>query len=883
MKFYTYVGVVGNDVLYRYIENGEHYTETVKYQPTLFATTSKHSDYKTLHDQMVAPLYLPNIKAARDKIKEMQDVVGYNIYGTKHYDVQFIRDAHPGNVKYDPSKIRGHLIDIEVHREDGFPNPSEALWPVTGITVYDTVDKRFVMFAYHETDDYVHNPDHPVVGDLPVDVFNFNSELHLMTSWVHFMQSRQPDWWSGWNSEGFDVPYLVNRVKNLFGEDKLRELSPFRMKPDARETRDDWGNRNTVYQIRGVPHLDYMHLYKTHTFVTQEKYTLDHIGYVELDETKLEYDGTLADLYNNDFQLYMEYNLQDVNLLKRLEEKKNLFPVTYALAYFQKVNYVDTLATVKPWEALMYNRLMDKNIVPPMKANGKKDRPFAGAYVMPPTMGIKEWVVSCDLNSMYPHLIQQYNLGPDTIIEDEDLPVDIQEWRKTFVDIRDDMADLLKREPHPVKEDVDPINDMQTDRLIRQSIDTSILEGRNICMTANGQFFKTDKMSILSETMRELYSTRKAKKKEMLNKEQQLVIAKTEKNMELAAQLEAEIDALDNMQMALKICLNSGYGAIGNPHFCYFDLRVAEAITLGGQYAIKYIGFKADDYLNNILGTDKRYTVYTDTDSVYIECKDLVERFCQSKDELDIVKFLDTVFEQKIVPYMGRSYEESAAYMHAYENRMFMAREVISPRSMWTAKKRYIMDVWNSEGVQYDKPKLKVMGLEAVRSTTPELMRNKLKEVYKLILNSNNDTVIEFIENFKEEYFAMPIERIALGSGCNGLLKYASNSNPVYIKGTPKHVKGALIYNNALQRLGLDTVYEPIKEAEKIHYVELKLPNKLGEEVVAFNSKLPQEFNVHAQVDKELMFNKSFTKALDNMLTTINWTTERVFSLDAFM
>lgn len=887
-KFYTYATVQGNNILYRYVENGQSYIERVPYEPTMYTKTGHETQLKTLFDESVEPLSFNSIRDCKTHIKDMKDVYGYTLFGNSNFEQQLLRDEYPKAVAYDPQYIRGHFVDIEVHSETGeFPHAEHAEHPIVAIGVYDTMQKAYMVLCYHPTQKFDSSKIklNEKIKDVTVVVKQCASEEEVINDWIKLMQGLQPNWISGWNSEKFDLPYLVHRIEKLFGKERIKDLSPFNCYPAERTIKDDFGNEHTVYQIKGIPHLDYLLVYKKHTFVTQESYKLDHIAEVELGENKIEYDGTIRELYENDFQLYIEYNIQDVRLMVKLEEKLRLMDVTYALAYFCKINYQDTLSPVKSWEGILYNKLLDNNIVQPLHPSGKKDGKFSGAHVKSPKVGLSKWVVSCDLNSLYPHLIQQYNLGPDTKITDAMLPPKIWHARQNelqFLQFKmtraaEEVARIKAKEKRKVKEgDVaDAMLQEIEDVIIHRKLDTSFLKGTQIAMAPNATFYRTDKMSILSATMRDLYTNRKGFKKQMLAAEQKKVDAKAAGNKDEAAQWENEEVRNDNMQMAMKILLNSGYGALGTDSFKYFDVDVAEAITRAGRLSIRWIAQRTNEYFEQVTGVKKDVIVAIDTDSVYIDCEGLVNAVYNGQlptDEHKIVDLLDQIFETTIVPKMAEWYEELAQYLNAYENRMFMAREVIAPRAFWTAKKRYFMEVWNSEGVAYNPPKLKVMGLEAVRSTTPQLIRETLKKVYKICLRGDNNKMIEFYNTFKTEYMQLPIQTIALGSAVNGLNKYADEKN-IWKDGSgaQSHVKAALIFNHHIKLQGLSEKYEEIKEGEKIKYVLIKKPNLLKEEVVGFTTKLPPEFRLERCIDKDAMFQKAFTKPITSLMELLEW------------
>ena len=342
--------------------------------------------------------------------------------------------------------------------------------------------------------------------------------------------------------------------------------------------------------------------------------------------------------------------------------------------------------------------------------------------------------------------------------------------------------------------------------------------------------------------------------------------------------------------MAAKILLNSAYGALGNQYFRYFDIRQAESITLSGQLSIRWIEKKVNEYMNKTLKNteDKEYVIASDTDSIYVVFSDLVSKVFGEKDYLagnvptdKVVSFLDRVAQDKLEPFINKSYEELASYMNSYDQKMVMAREVIASKGLWTAKKRYILNVWDNEGVRYKAPELKIMGIEAVRSSTPAACRDRLKQSFKVIMKGDNDELIAYVENFREEFKKMDVDMIAFPRSVNGLKKYRDAVH-VFKKGTPIHVKGVIHYNMLVEKHNLGMTYPIIQEGEKIKFVYLKEPNPLANNTIAIGSILPEEFDLHRFVDYNKQFEKAFLDPIKTITDTIGWQLEKIITMDDF-
>ena len=840
-KYYTNITVYGPHILYRGVKNGRRIKEKINYAPTLFLPAKKKTDYKTLFGEYLEPMQFANIREARDFVKRYESVENFKVYGNDRYAYAFIADTHKGLIDWNIEELSIAIIDIEVGSENGFPDPYKASEPITAIAVRQLNGGTTVYGCGH----YDNN-------DETVTYIRCQDEIDLCKKFLNDWQHNYPDVVTGWNTEGFDIPYLVNRFTKLFGEKEARKLSPWEVINER--VYNFKGSERKSYDIFGIAQLDYIELYKWYApnGKSQDSYKLDNIASVELGENKLSYDeyDTLHQLYKLNYQKFIEYNIKDVELILKLEEKLKLIQLALTMAYDTKCNYSDVFAQTRMWDALIYNHLLDQKIIVPPKEVSHKGEAFEGAYVKEPQVGNHDWVASFDLNSLYPHLIQMYNISPETLI-----PVSehTEEMRKVIHD------------------------GVTVDKLLEMKVDTSKIS--DVILTPNAQYFRKDVQGFLPKMMEEMYEDRKKFKKLMLKAEQEY---ENETDVAKKKELENLIARYNNLQLAKKLSLNSAYGALGSQYFRFFDLRMALAVTMSGQLAIQWIESKLNTYMNDILKTKKDYVIASDTDSIYLNLGPLVRKvYKEETDPNKIITFMDRVCEDKIQPYINKSYQELADYIHAYAQKMQMKREALASKGIWTAKKRYILNVYNNEGVQYAEPQMKVKGLEMIKSSTPYAIREKMKEMVQLVMNGTETDVQDFIAKFREDFKKLPVEDISFPRGVNNLAEYR-DSIGIYKKGTPIHVKGALLYNDFLKQKNLTSVYPLIKEGEKLKFTYLKTPNPIKDTVISFPTRLPKEFDLQKYIDYNIQFEKAFIEPVSVILNCMGWSSEKNNSLESF-
>ena len=827
MNIYTYARHYGNDILFRGVKDGKRFTARRGFQPTLFVKSQEKSKYKSIFGENVSPMKFPTNKEATAFFDSYKDVDNFPIFGQNYYAYQYITENYPGEIQWDANKMAIYSIDIETTSEGGFPNVDSPSEKVLVITLQNNNTKKITTFGLGE---FTPGPD---TQKFDIDWIGCKDEYTLIKTFLEWWEENTPDIITGWNSNLFDMPYLITRTERILGEGEHKRFSPFGL-VNKRPIR--FANREmTAFEITGVAQLDYFDLYKKFTYVTRESYKLDFIAEVELGKNKLESGfDTFKEFYDNDWNRFVEYNIIDTVIVDELEDKMKLIELAITMAYDAKCNFGDVFSPVRIWDSLIYNYLWEKKIVVG-QGGGRKDRQIEGAYVQEPVPGSYEWVASFDATSLYPSIIMQYNMSPETIVPGFNYDVKV-----------DDQLDRYK-----------------LDKLVE----------KNYAMAGNGSWYTREKKGFMPELVQTFFNDRLRYKKLMQESQK--------KFQETGAKVyQNEIAKYNNFQMARKIQLNSLYGALANQYFRFYDDRIAEGITMSGQLVIRDTAKALDKYMNKVCGTeDEMYSFYSDTDSCYVTCKTLVENFFPDKDTDKVVGLLDKIATDKIEPAIAQAMKRLGNYTNVFEHKIDFKREVIADKGVFVAKKRYALNVLDDEGLRLKDPKLKVMGLEIVRSSTPAPIRDSLKEAVRLILTSDEEHLQKYIAEAQKHFNTLTAEDIAFPRGCNNLKKYTSTAD-VYQKGTPIHVRGSLLYNKLLKDQSLNLKYEKIQEGDKIKFLYLKEPNSLHENTIAFVTKLPKEFDITKYVDYDLIFQKAFIDPLENILKPLGWNTEPQATLE---
>jgi len=842
-SFYTSVERYGKNILWRGYENGKRFSYRVPFKPTLYLhTPKKGGDFKSLiGGKSLHPQKFGEMREAKNFIEEYKGVAGFEVFGSTNFVTQFIQEHYPEEVRFNIADVNIVSFDIEVDIRDGFADIEQANNEITSIAYKSSKSKKYFLLGRKDYD-----KTKTITGIDPDNIVfaKFDTEAQLLQGFIKLWTADYPDIVTGWNVEYFDIQYIVTRIIRLLGEESAKKLSPWKSIDQKR--REVFGKVQATYKISGMSVIDYMDAFKKfgYKYGPQESYKLDHIAHVILGEKKLDYSeyGSLTALYDENPQLYLDYNLKDTHLIQRMEEETSLLALVMTVAYGGGVNYNDAFGTVGIWESTIYRRLIADKVVPPVKDSpGQRMGELVGGYVKDPKPGMYPWVVSFDLNSLYPHLMLQYNMSPETYLPNE--------------------------------------REVVTQDMVLNSEFKNT--NTNMSVAANGVCFRNDEVGIIPSIIDEYYNNRSVIKKQMIAVEQQFEV---ETDPVEKKRLKREMNQLHNSQMSIKIAMNSLYGATANIYFLYYINEMAEAITTSGQLSIRYAQKSVNDYLNKILNTkDKDYIVYIDTDSIYVNFGPFIKEVFGTVDidRKQGEEFLDKVCSTKIEQIIEQGYEKLANDMGAYRNAMVMKREKITDRSIFIAKKRYILNALNSEGVHYEEPKVSVTGLESVRSSTPEICREKMKQIFKVILSGDETETQQFIAKFRDEFRSLPPEDIAKTSGTDNINKYMSKET-LYRKGCPMHVRGCILYNHFLTQKKLDKKYEKVQSGDKIKFVYLKVPNPIRENMISFPGVLPKELGLDKYIDYDTQFDKVFLGPVENIIEPLGWKSEKVNTIEDF-
>lgn len=833
---YSNVAQRGNYLYVRGSDNGRRFKTKIEFSPTIWVSSKikgAEDPWTTLDGQTVYSLQAGSIKETRDFVERYSDVHGMSVYESPGNVYQYIAETYTGELDFSLKDLKITFVDIEVESERGFPNPVTASEKILLISLKDLGDDKIITWGVKPLQKIIPN----------VEYRYFPEEKDLLRDFLAYWQNNYPDILTGWNSTLFDVTYLYNRISLILGEKFADKLSPWGQ-VNQREVVTKFNNKALRTYISGVSLLDYMELYmKFGTYSAKESYKLEAICEEEIGVGKVKNPGaSFQDFYTNHWETFVSYNVRDVTLVEALDNKMRLLELGITIAYSAKINFEDVFSPVKCWDMICYNYLNEQKMVVPMKNKNVKSGMYEGAYVKQPIDGRHYWCVSFDLTSLYPHIMMQNNMSPETIC-DMKIPTNVE-------------------------------------ALLNRATDLSEVYEADVAMAANGVCFRRDFKGLLPIQMERFFNLRTVYKKKMIE-------AKKAKERDGGDEWDREISRYDNLQQAMKILLNSMYGALGNVYSRYYDIRIAEGITLTGQLVIRWIANTLNAYMNKALQTEGvDYVLLIDTDSVVLNMGPLVAKMYPNHTKEETVDWLDKISQEVFQNVINKTVEELATYTNAYAQKMFMKRENIVDVMLSVSKKRYVMSVYDSEGVRYKTPKLKIMGLQIVKASTPAVVRRSLKESIPKILYGTEEDLQNYVEEQRNVFGRFSPEEIAFPRSVNNLAKY-SDPKTIYRKGKgmggcPIHVRAALLFNHMVRQKGLELKYPLIQEGNKMRFIYLRTPNPIGENCIGFVDELPPEFELVSYVDYDTMFVKTFEDAVQNFVQPIGWHTQSQPSLEEF-
>ena len=728
------------------------------------------------------------------------------------------------------------ILDIEVEVTDGFPDVRRAENIITSIAIYDDITEEYHCFILDKKGE-VESTDtiHPR-----------QTEYDLLKSFMTKYLEISPTILTGWNVEFFDMPYLFNRMIQVIGYEMASCLSPIQIVKHI--DRKDKEKEQLSIKIAGVNTLDYFQLYRKFTFSERPSYRLDAIGDYELGQKKVEYEGTLNDLYENDINKFIKYNIHDCRLVKLLNDKLNFIEIARGLAHVGHVPYEDIFMSSRYLEGAILTYLKNKKIVAPNKPKRrikKKDmKKFVGAYVQEPQKGKHSWVYDLDITSMYPSCIMSLNISPETKIGK------IKGWNP---------EEFLKKDNRKTYTIIK--NGKDIGKLTEKEVSEYLSESK-VSIATNGVMYKTEKKGLLAALLEKWFNERVEYRKLAKKFHEQ---GDTDKS-----------EYFDRRQYLQKILLNSLYGVLGLPVFRFYDLDNAEAVTYTGQSLIKFTKKIVNSYYNKELDDTKDHCIYIDTDSVFYSATPVVKkRFPNQK--LNDVMMTQRILEiaSEVQNYLNNSYDYFAKkFCNIDTHRFEIKQEVIAKAGLFVTKKRYGMKIINDNGRVVNK--MLVKGLDTVRSSFPVAMKELLAKLLEdILMEVPKDKLDEYILNFKKSMKLMNFDKIAMPIGVRGIRKYAQVDETGLIiskLGTPVHVKASYAYNNFLTIQKLNR-YEKIGESQKIKWVYLK-NNPYGFKVIAYKGyedpKKLMDF-IKTYIDTDKIYKQALDKKIFMFYNALNW------------
>jgi DNA polymerase elongation subunit (family B) len=810
-------------------EDGERIDTEIPFRPYFYV---EHEGAKDAISIFKTTLAKKTFKNSLERKKYLDNTSLTRIFHNLGPEQQFLIEMYK-EINNDPNfskfPLKTFLLDIEVDTtyDSTFPTPEKAAVPINLITVYDTLTKTTHTWGLGN---------HYKPSSADCIYHRCDTEHNLILQFIDFWKSDYPDIASGWNSSGFDFPYIINRFAKLFGEDFVNQLSPVGS-VRGRKVFTDMGKEMTVWSISGISLIDYMDLYKTFSPGERESFSLNYISELELGEGKIAHNAvSLGELAHSDWKLFVDYNIQDVHLLVKLEEKLKFLEIARMLSYKGCTNFEAALGKVAIVTGAVSIQASKQGFVIPTFLHKQDRESYEGGFVRDPERGIQKAIVSFDVNSLYPNTIITLNISPETKIGKI---VDGNFGSKQDLTIR-----LVNNKIHK----------LSTENF------KQFLTKEKVAISSAGILYSQKDKGVIPNLIDQIYKERVEAKTELTKIKK---AGKKDKSSLLKATY------YDTLQYTLKILLNSIYGTFANKHSALMDIDNATSITATGQNVARAGSNILDQFVKEKYGIQNSITKYGDTDSVYVsidsvlqKCNlNLLENGAINDKVHAIVNELDEHVNKEILNW-------ARTELFSIDPRYVFKREVISDVGIFLQKKRYILHVLDEEGVPVDK--FKYTGIELVRSTTPKKVKKFLENIIKTaLLTQNLKKTNEVFRESYDEFCKLDPNDVAARTSINNLEKYTQESSLYkYKKGTPSHVKGAIAYNILIKELKIDDKFEAIQSSQKVKKLYCA-KNKYGLDAISYVTTLPTEFNI--KVDWDKMFSKLVTQPTERLYEAIGW------------
>lgn len=821
--------------LFTWDENGNRVSYDVSYNPYLYIESQNKPEKQSIFN---TPLKKRSFKNQYERSKYIKESNVKRIFENLTVNQQFLIDMFwrdyekPEFIKND---LKIMFLDIETYSIEEFSVPEKADHPINLITCYDSLTEKYITFGLKK--EYIANDS----KETYVCCFN---EKELLLKFIDYWSKDYPDVVSGWNSHGFDIPYIINRITNLLGFEYAQKLSPVG-RVYNRSLRGQFGREQIRWYIDGISSVDYLDVYKKFA-PNRESYKLDNIARLELDEQKIDYGSTnLSDLADTNWKLFVDYNIQDVKLIVKLEKTLKYVELLRMLSVAGLTTMEAAMGSMTVIVGACAIRARQRNEVIPTFIRPPDDgSQNAGAFVKDPQLGFQKNVVSFDANSLYPNTMITLNLSPETkigkIVSKDD----------NIVTIRDINGNSFK------------LNADKFGKLINE---------KELAVSRAGVLFSQKKKGLIPEVVDHYYKKRVEVKRELNKLKKKLSEDPNSK------QLEVEINRLDVKQLTIKIFINSVYGALGNKVFPLGDDDLAESITLTGQAVIKESAEIVKRYIQNVIGRDPgEVNKYSDTDSCYFVLDELVSHLdIQPVKNNKITKEFYKVIDQ-VTEYLNLEINNwGKKILNSKDCRFIFKREKICDVALFLQKKRYVLHVLDDEGIPANE--FKYVGVEVKRTTMPASVKPLVKNIIEtMLLTQNQQETNKELEKTYDTFIHLPVEEIAETSGIKGLEKYSSLCDGFTTsKGMPHHVKAAYYYNILLSKFNIDKKYEKIQSGDKIKHLQVKTPNRYGIKKIAYKYYYPEEFKKIFQPDHEKMFERIVYSVIERFYESVNWSPKK--------